>query len=79
MAHGHVNEARNVLACIEKRPTNDPYIEMQYDEIRFSIQYEEENSIGWRDMLHGNNGDGTKTFRRLILGAGTQVLQQFQG
>ncbi|QKX61809.1 uncharacterized protein TRUGW13939_08965, partial [Talaromyces rugulosus] len=79
MAHGHVNEARNVLACIENRPTSDPYIETQYDEIRFSIQYEEENAIGWRDMLRGNKGDGTKTLRRLILGAGTQALQQFQG
>lgn len=79
MAHGHLNEARNVLACIENRPTNDPYIGTQYDEIKFSIQYEKENATGWQDILCGNKEDGTKTFRRLVLGAGTQALQQFQG
>lgn len=35
----------------------------------------------WRDLLRGKSRgqEGTKTFRRLILGAGSQFMQQFVG
>jgi hypothetical protein len=58
---------------------DDPYITTQYDEIKYSINYERDNAIRWRDLIRRNKSDGTKTLRRLILGASTQAIQQFQG
>lgn len=58
---------------------NDPYITTQHSEIKFSIQYERDNAVRWRDLLLHRQSDGTKTLRRLLLGAGTQAIQQLQG
>ena len=79
ISHGRKDEALQVLACIEAKALDDPYITTQHDEIQFSIQYEREEAIRWRDLLRGTKSDGTKTLRRLLLGAGTQAMQQFQG
>ncbi|KAL5360266.1 general substrate transporter [Aspergillus floccosus] len=79
LAHDRDEEAIQILSCIEAKPVHDPYIETQHDEIRFSIQYERDNAVSWRDLLSRNKSDGTKTLRRLLLGAGTQAIQQFQG
>lgn len=57
---------------------NDPVVVTQMKEIRFSVQYEREHSIRWRDILKPQAG-ATKTLRRLLLGANTQWMQQFQG
>ncbi|KAL1853722.1 hypothetical protein Plec18170_005113 [Paecilomyces lecythidis] len=79
MSHGRQDEALEVLACVEDKTINDPYITNQCDEIQFSIQYECDNAVQWRDLLRSRNSAGTKTLRRLLLGAGTQAIQQFQG
>ncbi|KAL2845403.1 general substrate transporter [Aspergillus pseudodeflectus] len=79
LSHGHDEEAIQVLACIEGKAMDDPYITTQYDEIKYSINYERDNAIRWRDLIRRNKSDGTKTLRRLILGASTQAIQQFQG
>lgn len=46
------------------------------------MTYEREHAIRWRDLITGKNkrtdGD-TKIVRRLLLGAGTQAMQQFGG
>ncbi|KAL4879780.1 general substrate transporter [Aspergillus karnatakaensis] len=79
LSHGHDEEGLEVLACIEALTIDDPYVKTQYDEIKYSIAYERENAIRWRDLLRRNKSDGTKTLRRLLLGASTQAIQQFQG
>ncbi|KAI9926195.1 hypothetical protein ASPWEDRAFT_43563 [Aspergillus wentii DTO 134E9] len=76
---GREEEALEVLACIEAKTIDDPYITTQHDEIEYSINYERENAVRWRDLLSRKKADGTKTLRRLLLGAGTQAIQQFQG
>ncbi len=45
------------------------------------MQYERENNVRWRDLLRGRTGGqaGTCTIRRLILGMGTQAMQQLAG
>lgn len=68
-----------VLACVEATSPEDPLILTQRDEINFSIAYEVDNAVPWRDLLRRNKSDETKTLRRLLLGAGTQAMQQFQG
>ncbi|KKK24915.1 MFS sugar transporter [Aspergillus rambellii] len=79
LSHGREEEALEVLACIEAKSIDDPHIATQCDEIKFGIKYEHENAIKWRDLIRPNKSDGTKTLRRLLLGAGTQAIQQFQG
>lgn len=51
---------------------------MQHKEIVYSVQYEKKNAIPWSKLLMGKTGSGggTKTMRRIILGAGTQAMQQ---
>ncbi|KAJ5097490.1 Major facilitator superfamily domain general substrate transporter [Penicillium angulare] len=79
MMQAREGEAMEVLACVEAMPIDDPLIRTQRDEIKYSITYETENSVPWRDLLRRRKGDSTKTLRRLLLGAGTQAMQQFQG
>ena len=60
LAHGRDEEAREVLSCLEAKSANDPFIIAQCNEISYSVLYEHENSVHWRDLWkQGNNG--TKT------------------
>jgi hypothetical protein len=79
LSHGREIEALEVLAAIEAKPIDDPYVSTQHDEIIYSIQYERENTVRWRDLFRRNKTNDTKMIRRLLLGAGTQAMQQFQG
>ncbi|KAJ5742723.1 Major facilitator superfamily domain general substrate transporter [Penicillium nucicola] len=79
MIQGREEEAMEVLACVEALPRDDPVVITQLDEIKFSITYEFDNTVRWRDLLRQSKSNDTKTLRRLLLGAGTQAMQQFQG
>lgn len=49
-------------------------------EIQWAADFERENGMSWTDLLKGRTGAGnTCTIRRLILGAGTQAMQQLAG
>lgn len=78
MARGRVEEAEQVLAAVEGTDLNDPWLITESKEIQWAVQYEHENAVRWRDLLLGRSGGqaGTHTFRRLILGMGTQAMQQ---
>ncbi|KAJ5097334.1 general substrate transporter [Penicillium angulare] len=78
LAHGREDEAIEVLSCLEAKSASDPFIVMQCREINFSVRYERENAVRWRDLLK-KKANATKTLRRLILGAGSQFMQQFGG
>jgi hypothetical protein len=77
--HKREVEAVEVLACIEARAINDPYISTLRNEIEYSIHYECENAVRWRDIFLRKTSNDPKTLRRLLLGAGTQFMQQFGG
>jgi hypothetical protein len=80
LSHGHNEQALDVISRIEAKPADDPYIITQYNEIEYSINYERENAVSWTDLLlRRQKTNDTKTLRRILLGAGTQALQQFQG
>ncbi|THV73269.1 general substrate transporter [Aureobasidium pullulans] len=79
IAHGHEVEAIQILADLENKSTDHAFIVAQHGEIVYGVQYEREHSIKWRDLLRGRTEDGTKSARRLLLGAGTQFFQQFGG
>ena len=78
LAHGREDEAREVISCLEAKPPNDAFVVAQCNEINYSVCYERENSVRWRDLWKQRH-NGTKTLRRLLLGAGTQFMQQFEG
>ncbi|KAI5457397.1 general substrate transporter [Mariannaea sp. PMI_226] len=76
--HGQDAKALEVLACLGGKRLDDASVVTQQEEIRFSVQYEKEHQIRWRDLLQPHPG-ATKPLRRLVLGAGTQFIQQFEG
>ncbi|KAJ5234068.1 uncharacterized protein N7469_005834 [Penicillium citrinum] len=78
MAHEKEEEAVEVISCLEAKSPDDPFVIAQRNEISFTIHYERENSVRWRDLLKKRPND-TNTLRRLLLGAGTQFMQQFGG
>ena len=78
MAKGRVDEAERILADLEATDLDDPYIITQSKDIQWAVQYEKDHAVRWRDLLRGRTGDqaGTHTIRRVILGMGTQAMQQ---
>lgn len=79
-AHGREAEALEVICCLEAKPADDAYVTTLHDEIAYSISYERQNAVRWRDIfLRRKHPNDTKTIRRLLLGAGTQFMQQFEG
>jgi len=81
IAHGYEDEAFPIMADLETKDENDPFILAQHKEIVFTVQYERENAPKWSELLRGKTGGkaGTCTMRRMLLGAGTQFMQQFAG
>ena len=76
--HDRADEALDVLSRLQGKDKNDASVVSQQQEIAFSVRYEKEHSIRWRDLLRPQPG-ATKPLRRLLLGAGTQFIQQFEG
>ena len=72
------DEAFEILAALEDKDVNDPFILAEHKEIVYAVQYERQYNVGWADLLRGRTGanGGTSTMRRLILGMGTQAMQQ---
>ncbi|PVI00209.1 general substrate transporter [Periconia macrospinosa] len=81
MAKGRVDEAERILADLESTEIDDPFIVTQSKDIQWAVQFEKENAVRWRDLLRGRTGDrgGTHTIRRMVLGMGTQAMQQLSG
>lgn len=76
--HGKDEEALDVLARLGGKPTTDTDILAQHEEIQYAVKYEKEHQMKWMELLKPQP-EATKPLRRLILGAGTQFMQQFEG
>ena len=79
IAHDQIDEAERIIADLEATSIDDAYVVTESKEIQWAVQYERENGVGWMDLLRGRSGKGTSTIRRLILGAGSQAMQQLAG
>ena len=73
------DEAQDILAALEGKEIDDVHTVTHMREIVESVQYEREHAIRWRDLLRGKATGNTKTIHRLLLGAGTQFMQQVEG
>jgi len=76
IAHDRLDEATRILADLENKEVDDPQIVANRQEILYSVEYERKNAIRWRDLMVGRTKAGTKAVRRLLLGAGSQAMQQ---
>ena len=78
IAHEEDDAAYQILADLENKDVDDPFILTQHKEIVYAVEYERKHGVGWMDLLRGRTGSqgGTCTIRRLLLGAGTQAMQQ---
>jgi hypothetical protein len=79
IGHDRLDEAAIVIADLEAKPLDDVWVKAQLRDIEWSVRYEREHAMRWRDMFRGRDSGDTKTLRRLFLGAGTQLMQQLQG
>lgn len=76
--HEKDDDALVIVAALESKEIDDAAVIAKQNEIRYSVQYEKSHKIRWRDLLRPQP-EATKPLRRLILGAGTQFIQQFEG
>ena len=80
MAHGDVDQAEKIIADVEGLEVEDPFVTTESKSIQWAVQFEREHGVSWWDILRGRTGSAnTSTGRRLILGAGTQAIQQLAG
>lgn len=81
ISHDRHEEAQTIVADIEGLDFNDPYVITQQTAIIIAVQYERDHGVTWLQLLRGQTGEqgGTGGIRRLILGAGTQAIQQLAG
>jgi sugar porter (SP) family MFS transporter len=81
IAHGKIDEGRQILADVEGLDVHDEKVYHDLGEIQFAVTFEKEHGVSWSDLLRGRVGDheGTSTIRRLFLGMGTQIMQQLSG
>lgn len=76
-----LKEAEQILADLEDKDVNDPYVQTELNEIKWAADYEKEHQVRIRDLLRGKSGSqgGTSALRRIILGMGAQAMQQLAG
>ncbi|ESZ98525.1 sugar transporter [Sclerotinia borealis F-4128] len=80
IAHGKVDEGRQIIADLEDLDLNDERVTNDVKDIIYAVEYEETYGVSWMELLRGRTGEsGTSTVRRLLLGVGTQMMQQFSG
>jgi len=81
VSHGCPDEAVRIIADLEDKGIDEPYVVTQYTEIAAAVAYEHQNSVSWGDLLRGNVGEnqGTCAIRRMALSAGAQFMQQAAG
>ncbi|KAF9483698.1 general substrate transporter [Pholiota conissans] len=80
LAHGYNEEGLIILAALEgaHATPKDDYILNQRDVILDAVRIEQETAPSWLDILRGRTGN-TGMVPRLLLGAGTQWMQQLVG
>ncbi|KAF8659279.1 hypothetical protein AX16_001854 [Volvariella volvacea WC 439] len=81
LAHDHYEEGVSVIVALEGNGATrrDKIVVGQVEEILEAVRLEREGAPKWRDiLLRGERGD-TGMVQRLLLGAGTQWMQQLVG
>lgn len=74
---GRISEAQIVISRLFGRSTEDPEVQAFVESISAGLQHEVETTKGtWHDLI---SSDTLHSRRRVVLGAGTQFMQQWGG
>lgn len=77
ISRGRTDEAQMVISRLFSRSPEDPEVQSFIESITLGLQHEAENTKGsWKDLI---SKDALHSRRRVILGAGTQFMQQWGG
>jgi sugar porter (SP) family MFS transporter len=77
ISRGRTDEAQVVISRLYGRPTEDVEVQNFVESITSGLQHEAETSKGlWKDLV---SNDRLHSRRRVLLGAGTQFMQQWGG
>ena len=79
IARGEIDKGDQIIADLESKDVNDPWVITVSKEVQWAVEYEREHGVSWWDLLRGKAAGGTCTVRRLILGGGAQAMQQLAG
>ncbi|PQE32958.1 sugar transporter protein [Rutstroemia sp. NJR-2017a WRK4] len=80
ISHGKTEEARQIIADLEDLNVQDDRVTNDVNDIVYAVEYEAAYGVSWSELLRGKTGEsGTSSIRRLILGCGTQAMQQLSG
>ncbi|PQE04858.1 sugar transporter protein [Rutstroemia sp. NJR-2017a BBW] len=80
ISHGKTEEARQIIADLEDLNVQDDRVSNDVNDIVYAVEYEAAYGVSWSELLRGKTGEsGTSSIRRLILGCGTQAMQQLSG
>ena len=80
MAHGDIDQAEKIIADVEGLVVENPFVMTESKSIQWAVDYEREHGVSWWNIIRGRTGsNNTSIGRRLILGAGTQAIQQLAG
>lgn len=79
MINGRYEQARKVLAGLSNEDLDSDAVHTQFTEIKYHVEHEQElaETSRVKDLFNGN--DKLQNLRRIILGAGTQFMQQWGG
>lgn len=70
-------EIKEVIARLLQKTPDEGEVLQKLQEIQSIVSHEAEiQSVGWREIFHN---DPQQTFRRILLGAGANFMQQFGG
>ncbi|KAK4554702.1 hypothetical protein LTR86_008204 [Recurvomyces mirabilis] len=81
VSRGRHEEAELILADIEGTEVEDPYVQTEFQEIKWAADYEKNHQVRIRDLIRGKQGSegGNCSLRRIVLGMGSQAMQQLSG
>ncbi|KAM3075265.1 hypothetical protein ACMFMG_007291 [Clarireedia jacksonii] len=80
ISHGKTEEARQIIADLEDLDVQDDRVSNDVNDIVYAVEYEATYGVSWSELLRGKTSEsGTSSIRRLILGCGTQAMQQLSG
>ncbi|CAN6674900.1 hexose transporter Hxt10p [Trichomonascus vanleenenianus] len=76
---GRADEAREVIAGLLNKPLDSDDVHTMFVEIKYHVEHEMElaSESHFRDLFKG--GDKMKNLERILLGAGSQFMQQWGG
>ncbi|WPG99444.1 Hypothetical protein R9X50_00225800 [Acrodontium crateriforme] len=77
---GRLDRAMKALARVRGQPHDSEYVQDELAEIQCNFEYEQQvGEIGWHDCFTGGLSNRNSNMRKIFIGVGLQMFQQFTG